>query len=242
VLRENRGFTLIELVMIIVIIGVLATVATRKMGSTIETARVEQTKKELTQLSFAIVGNPDLYTDGARTDFGYVGDVGALPPSLTALTTNPGGYSTWNGPYIVGDFKNDGYRKDAWKTDYVYSDTVLRSTGSGSNIDKVFAASTPALLSNSVSGYVVDAGNDVPGTDFIDSLWISLIYPNGIGGTTTSSAHPDANGSFSFSAIPIGNHALRLVYIPDSDTVTLAVSVTPNNTTKLSITFPADLW
>jgi len=236
------GFTLIELVIVILLVGVLATIATRKMSVSIETAQYEQTKKELDQLARAIVGNPEVYVNGARADFGYVGDVGALPPNLDALAQNPGGYATWDGPYMATGFKSDGFKKDAWDVNYVYTDTLIRSTGSGSNIDKLFANSSADLLNNLVEGVVVDAGSTMPGAVYKDSLIVRLIYPDGSGNYTTALANPDAKGNFSFSNVPIGAPRLSLIYLPDSDTVSYNVSINPGGVVKLSIVFPADLW
>lgn len=236
------GFTLIELVIVILLVGVLATIATRKMSTSIETAQYEQTKKELDQLAFAMVGNPDVYVNGARSDFGYVGDVGALPPDLDALVQNPGGYATWDGPYMATGFESDGFKKDAWSVNYVYIDTLIRSTGSGSNIDKLFANNSVDLLNNVVEGVVIDAGSTMPGADYKDSLIIRLTYPDGSGNYTTASTNPDAKGNFSFASIPIGAPRLTLIYLPDSDTVSYNVSVNPGSVVKLSIVFPADLW
>ena len=231
-----------ELVIAIVIVGILATIATRKMSDTVEDARYQQTKKELDHLAYAIVGNPELYSKGARSDFGYVGDVGALPPNLNALVTNPGGYSTWNGPYIDSGSSGTDHLTDAWGTAYTFTDTLVRSSGSGSNIDKLLANSSSELLSNTVSGFVVDASRDIPGSTYRDSLQIRLTYPNGSGGTTTTTVSPDADGSFSISSIPIGNQTLQVIYIPDTDTVSYTVCVLPGRTARLDIVFPADLW
>ena len=236
------GFTLIELAIVILLVGVLATIATRKMSTSIETAQYEQTKKELDQLARAIVGNPEVFVNGARADFGYVGDVGALPPDLDALVQNPGGYATWDGPYMATGFESDGFKKDAWSANYVYTDTLIRSTGSGSNIDKLFANSSADLLNNVVEGVVVDAGSAMPGADYKDSLVIRLTYPDGSGGYTTALTNPDAKGNFSLSNIPIGPHPLNVIYSPDSDTVSYNVSINPGSVVKLSIVFPTDLW
>jgi prepilin-type N-terminal cleavage/methylation domain-containing protein len=238
----EKGFTLIELVIVIIIAGILATVAVRKMTASIDAAKYEQTKKELDQLAYAVAGNPDLYAKGARTDFGYVGDIGALPPNLDALVQNPGGYSTWNGPYIDAGFGGDDFKRDAWNIPYTYTDTLLRSTGSGSNIDKVFANSSAELLSNVVSGFAVDADNTMPGSTYKDSMVILFTYPDGSGSTTTVTVNPDEKGNFNFSGIPIGLHTLRVIYVPDTDTVSFIVGVTPGSTVKLPIIFPADLW
>jgi prepilin-type N-terminal cleavage/methylation domain-containing protein len=68
-LRTNSGWTLIELVIVIVILGIIAAVATTKMSTSIETAQYEQTKQEMDQLTYAIVGNPAVYSSGTRTEF-----------------------------------------------------------------------------------------------------------------------------------------------------------------------------
>ncbi|UCD63870.1 MAG: prepilin-type N-terminal cleavage/methylation domain-containing protein [Candidatus Zixiibacteriota bacterium] len=241
-MRNISGFTLIELAIVIVIIGVIAAIATQKLSSSVETARVEQTKQEMEQLAYSITGNPNVYSKGTRTDFGYVGDVGALPDSLGALAVNPGGYATWNGPYMGSGLNEDDFKNDAWGVEYEYEDTVIRSTGSGSNIEKVFAISTASLTSNTVKGYVVDANHDVPGASEYTDMILRLTYPNATGSTTSSSINPDAYGNFSFAGIPIGCHTLDVIYSPEADTVSYNVTVEPSRTVKLSITFPADLW
>ncbi len=239
---SNRGFTLIELVLIIVVLGILGGVATMKFSENLETAKFEATQAEMEAIAYAIVGNPNLYAKGARSDFGYVGDIGALPPNLDALASNPGGYGTWDGPYIKGDFDSDDFKKDGWNINYTYTDTLLRSTGSGSNIDKVFAVNSTSLLSNNICGYVIDASMDMPGSTYDDSLTMRLKYPDGSGGLTNTSINPDAKGSFCFNTIPVGNHTLTVIYIPDSDTISLPICVVPNQDVSLEIIFPADLW
>lgn len=239
---NRRGFTLVELVMVIVILGIIASVVTRQISTSVETAQYEKTKNELDQLAFAIAGNPRAHTAGTRTDFGYVGHVGALPLSLDNLAVNPGGYATWRGPYIIRGMENDDFKLDAWNVAYQYSNTLLRSVGSGANIDKIFAASTDHLLNNTVSGYIRDANGEQPGTTFKDSLTVIITYPDGTGGVNNVAAIPSASGRFSFAGVPVGNHSLRLIYLPDSDTISLAVSVEAGARVKLDLTFPADLW
>ena len=239
---DNRGFTLIELVIVIIITGILAAVAIKQMSTSIKTASYEQTKRELDELARAIAGNPSAYAEGARTDFGYVGDIGALPPNLDALVTNPGGYATWDGPYIEGGITASDFKLDAWKTPYLYVDTLIRSTGSGTDIDKVFAGSRAELLANTVRGCFRNADGSVPGVNHRDSVEICFTYPNGIGAYTTAAMHPTSEGDFAFSNIPIGNHRLEVIYIPDADTTVYPVCVMPGRVTSLDITSPADLW
>jgi prepilin-type N-terminal cleavage/methylation domain-containing protein len=237
-----RGFTLIELVIVILIIGVLGTVATITMDQSISTAKFDQTKKELDNLAFAIAGNPELYANGARTDFGFVGDNGVLPSSLDDLVQNPGGWATWDGPYIERGLNLDDFKKDAWDINYTLVGTLIRSTGSGSNIDKLLANSSAALLSNTVGGMIVDADRQTPPGTYPDSVTVLLAHPNGAGAVTQTSTSVDSHGRFAYSNIPIGNHTLSVIYIPDSDTMTYAVTVNPSRNVTLDIVFPADLW
>jgi type II secretory pathway pseudopilin PulG len=237
----SAGFTLIEVVLIIILLGVLATVAVTRLDDATETAKFEQTRNEMQQLAYAIAGNPHANSGDGRSDFGYVGDVGSIPGSLGDLVTNPG-YGTWDGPYVSSAFDPDGFRKDAWGADYVLVDTVIRSTGSGQAIDLVFAASKSALMSNTVSGRLVDGSHEPPRSTFKDSVQLRLTYPDGSGGFTTAVAWPSDDGGFAFSGVPIGDHICVAVFSPTSDTVSYRVPVYPAREAYLNVVFPADLW
>lgn len=240
--RTSSGFTLIEVVLVIVVAGILAGVAMRGSKQIAESARSEETKQELEALSNAIIGNSSLENSGSQPDFGYVGDVGSLPPNLDALVTNPGGYSTWNGPYIQNRFSQttDDYKRDAWNSFYGYSGGVtITSTGSGSNIIRNLAPSTDDLLMNNVSGLILDVDGTPPGNILKDSLSLRFMYPDGTGNISTKSISPDAGGYFSFDSIPIGNQDIYVIYAPSSDTVRRYVSVLANSSSYLEFRMPA---
>jgi prepilin-type N-terminal cleavage/methylation domain-containing protein len=239
----QRGFTLVELVLVIVITGILATVAFRTAGTLSETARTEETKQELDALACAIVGNPELQTNGTRSDFGYVGDVGAMPSDLDALYANPGVYTTWKGPYIGNHFTQiaDDYKKDAWGDEYEYAGGVtIRSNGSG--IVRKLAIAMSDLLQNEVNGVVYDLDGTPPGSIYHDSVAVHLIVPDGGGGMVTRATTPDDGGYFSFTGIPIGNHTLNIIYLPDSDTLTRFVAVLPNSSLFSEYYLPSEVW
>lgn len=243
--QPQGGFTLIEVILVILIIGIMASVALRSMQPAVGRARVEATMQEMDLLARAIIGDANQIQDGIRTDFGYVGDVGALPPDLDALVTNPGGYSTWEGPYILNSFVEDpdDYKKDAWGDLYTYTGGVtITSTGGGSTITKQFAENASDLTSNTVTGNVYDGLGAGPGSD--DTLvTVTIFYPDGSGGLTSLSTNPSAAGAFSFtSSISIGNHLVRAVYSTANDTTAIYVSVTPGTNAHCEVRFPGSIW
>ena len=165
--HRESGFTLIEVLMTVVIIGILAAVAMRSVQSSIDGSRIRETQAEIDELIVAIAGNPDLYNNGMRSDFGYVGDVGAVPGSIDDLVTNPGGYTTWDGPYVSRRFTQDadGFKKDAWGNNYTFSSGItLASTGGGSTaMTKSAAAGAAAMATPPVNGPRTPAGGGRPG-------------------------------------------------------------------------------
>ena len=248
-LRREAGYSLVELVVVIIILGVLASVAVKSVRLSTETARVEQTKRELDQLAHAVTGNPDLVSGGTRTDYGYIGDVGAMPSNLDALVSNPGSYVTWDGPYIRDDFyassgaSESEFEFDGWGRQYTYTGgNSITSTGSGSSITRQLANSTADLLSNTVAIVVTDLSNTPPGVNFTDSVNIVLDYPNGVGGTTVAWVHPGTDGFAEFSSIPVGQHRLRVVYIPNADTLTRQVYVNPGQLVSVNIRLFREVW
>ena len=242
---ENRGYTLIELILVIVIIGILASIAVQSLKSSDENQRFNRTVDEMEMLARGIVGDERLVSGGIRTDFGYVGDVGALPPNLDALVTNPGGYATWNGPYIISDFveNTEDYKRDAWNNLYTYSGGVtISSTGGGSSMTKQFANSISSLTSNSIYGIVRDKTGCSP-SDCASNVTVTIYYPDGNGSTTSSSTTPARSGEFSYeNFIPTGLHLIRAVVTGVEDTTAKYVAVNPGSDVYTELRFPSNLW
>jgi general secretion pathway protein G len=115
---KNRGFTLTELIIVIVLLGILSVVAIPRMGGIAERARITTTQGEMRILRDALSGEE-----------GFLTHVGRLPTTaegLPALITVPTGVSPWDrwtergwrGPYVEAN--GDAYRQDAWGRLYVY--------------------------------------------------------------------------------------------------------------------------
>jgi prepilin-type N-terminal cleavage/methylation domain-containing protein len=247
-LTSKTGYSLIELLVVILIIGIITSIAVKSLRLSNETARIEQTKKELDQLAWAIAGDPQLLSGGVRTDFGYIGDVGSMPPNLDALVSNPG-FAVWNGPYIRDDFyptdtsSEMEFKIDAWGTTYTYMGGVtITSQGGGTSLTREIAPSLDHLLRNRVSAVVTDLGNIPPGETYKDSITFLLTYPNGSGSMTTRTRYPSADGFVRFDSIPIGSHRMQVVYMSANDTLTRMVNVEPGQDCYVTVSLYDNLW
>lgn len=245
--NKSSGYSLIELVVVLVIIGIIATVAMRSLRATTDTARVEETKRRMEKIAHAITGDPTLVSSGSRTNYGYLGDVGGLPPNLDALVANPGGYSTWRGPYIVDDLTPDGtnsrFKQDGWGKPLSYSGGITVSSSGGSiAITRSLASSATSLLHNQVAVMITDLNLSAPGNIYRDSVKTILDVPNGSGGTTTKVKFPAADGYLRYDSIPVGRHLLRVVYIPNNDTLRRQVHVDPGMTVPVNVQLFRKVW
>lgn len=103
--RRDDGYTLLELLVVLTILGLLTALATPYVIRYIESGRVKTARTEVANISSAL----DLYKS----------DVGQYPTSaqgLDALIKQPGGVDNWNGPYL----KKTGDLKDPWGHPYNY--------------------------------------------------------------------------------------------------------------------------
>ena len=142
----NRGFTLVELVIVIVALGLIAAVGIPRIGGLITDSKVTVTKAELVELKKAIVGNSQLVAGNSLVSRGFEGDVGFAPSRLQDLAIKPDSIPGWDriqrlgwhGPYI--DTANGEYLTDAWGAAYSYDSGVrtIASSGSGETITVLF--------------------------------------------------------------------------------------------------------
>ncbi|UCE66606.1 MAG: prepilin-type N-terminal cleavage/methylation domain-containing protein [Candidatus Zixiibacteriota bacterium] len=242
---RNRGYTLIEMILVVVIIGILASVAIQSLSKTEDSRRLDETMAEIEDIARAIAGDERLISDGVRTDFGYVGDIGSLPSNLDGLVANPGGYATWKGPYIRNKFNenSEDYRRDAWDNLYTYAGgIVVVSNADGNPITKQFAASAGDLTSNTIKGVVRDKAG-LPPSDSASHVNVTVYYPDGSGSMTSSTTSPVRSGEFSFdNQIPIGIHFIRAVDLNAGDTASKYLAVNPGSITLTELRMPSELW
>ncbi|WP_213881940.1 type II secretion system major pseudopilin GspG [Pseudomonas sp. dw_358] len=83
--RHHRGFTLLEMLAVIVLLGIVATIVVRQVGGNVEKGKYGAGKAQMASLSMKIES--------------YAMDVGSPPKNLTDLITKPATARNWSGPY-----------------------------------------------------------------------------------------------------------------------------------------------
>ncbi len=223
--HNEHGFSLVTILAMIVALSIMTSIALEVITPALEEQRRVETIRELQEIGNAIAGDYALGGAMSGADFGYVGDVGSMPSSLASLQTNPGGYSTWNGPYILDEFTEATNESitDGWGTSFSYAGGItVSSTGSGSSISYTLVKSTTDLLNCGFSGTAEGANRVKPGTSAGNIIAI-VTYPNGVGGFKSDTTSVNSLGVFSFaSGIPIG---IRSVMIKDTIATDSASSI-----------------
>ncbi len=240
-MKRQNGFTLMELLVVLLIIGILSTVALRTIDATRDRALFDQTAKEMKELIYAMVGNPELTANGRRIDFGFYGDMMRLPNDLDELVENTSNSPHWKGPYLRREFLQDtmGYRLDAWGNPYTFdpSTGTLATLGNGKYPMTMKVVDTIThLTENYVMGNVTDADNTPPG-EKANTIGIYLYLPNG----SFYFTRPDQGGYYEFSPqthgpIPIGNHKI-VAKRSGGDSIVKWVTVVPRSRTVVDFRF-----
>ena len=98
----QSGFTLIEVLLVVVIIGILVAVVAPRLGGRVGESQVSAAKQSMDAIRLAV----DMY----EVDNGY------YPASLQNLITK-GSEQNWRGPYI----RSGTLPKDPWQREFIYS-------------------------------------------------------------------------------------------------------------------------
>lgn len=137
--RKNAGFTLLELVVVVAVMGLISSMAMDIYTDNSNQKRFEATKERLAEIKFAIIGDPMMRVGSqAVIEGSYYYDMGRLPETLseliyqcrdasyiginsadqTSCETIAGNVweTTWNGPYLINLQSSGGdlVFHDAW--------------------------------------------------------------------------------------------------------------------------------
>ena len=113
---RQRGFTLVEMLLVLVILATLAAVVIPKFAGRSKQAKVTAAKSQISNLEIAI--------DSFEIDMGYFPKGGN---DLRDLIEEPNSNNVqdWHGPYL-----KKGIPRDPWGIDYVYDYPGKRNVGS----------------------------------------------------------------------------------------------------------------
>ncbi|HEY5040593.1 MAG TPA: type II secretion system major pseudopilin GspG [Verrucomicrobiae bacterium] len=100
---RQRAFTLVEMMLVVVIIGILAALVIPKLAGNTERARITAAQTDI--------------NGGIKGALGqYEVDAGSYPKNLQDLIVQPANARNWHGPY----FDPPKLPTDPWGTPYIY--------------------------------------------------------------------------------------------------------------------------
>lgn len=97
----QRGFTLVELLLVLVILALIAGLVLPGIIGKAESAKAKAASSQISRISMSVES--------------FYLDTGNTPSSLDELVKEPGGVTGWNGPYI-----KNALLKDPWGQEYKF--------------------------------------------------------------------------------------------------------------------------
>lgn len=237
ILINEKGFSLLEVILTVALLAIMAGVSLQIMSGNTNAQRYEETREKMDRIKIAIFGDDSLDAKGERANYGYFGDMGMLPATLSSLTTQGSqpswAFNTqyqigvgWRGPYYTDKFTTaSAVDVDAWGTSFTWTTAgtpTLTSVGSNKaagttadpySKDLTMTFPTSVRLS-SVRGFVRDNDTRVPNAK------VEIRYPSA-GAIATYSATTDSDGAFTFNTIPFTRAAMSVASVPITGLVEL---------------------
>ncbi len=134
--HKDAGYSLLEIMVVLVIMGLLATLVAPRLFGQVDKSRVTTAKAQAKSLRLAL--------DSYRLD---VGRYPTQQEGLTALITAPqGNNGSWFGPYLDGEMP-----RDPWGNSYIYEAPATNENGQ---------VLSPKVISLGADNTVGGNGND----------------------------------------------------------------------------------
>ncbi|MDZ4141454.1 MAG: prepilin-type N-terminal cleavage/methylation domain-containing protein [Methylotenera sp.] len=119
--KRQQGFTLLELLMVIALLGVVSIATMTVIIDTKDIESLDATEKRWDEIRKAIIGDTSLSLNNSPMLSGYVADMGRLPANLNELV-EIGGQPAWN-PILLSSVTPEvnGELSGGWRGPYVYT-------------------------------------------------------------------------------------------------------------------------
>ena len=231
---RKDGFTLMELIIVMALIGILTSISINIVIRTLEAQKADATLLEMETIKRAIAGDPSLIINGRRADFGYYGDMGIMPATLTdlmvqgtqpSLTNNTTYFITfgWGGPYLSKSFEGESATsiEDSWGNAYIYTDSKTVNAFGNSVYGKITSEGADGSVGG--TGYDADIDLEILKSELVSTVYgsaytidgnpmvagkVYLWSPNGSASLQKDSVITGLQGTYSFSAVPRGSRTL----------------------------------
>ncbi len=211
VASNNKGFTLIEVLVVLAIMGLFLGMSLQVFGNKAEQKRFDETRARMTEIKKAILDSLNDYVNGHRQFIGYIVDMGNLPELVdvgggnlqpVGLWTNqspplPGTLTSWQygtpsmvwmgwrGPYIETPSRGDNILRDGWGNPFHFGTSGI----SGKNMVIESYGADNKDDTGEETGYDVDLEMMIKGTEYLGA--VAGRVDNGV---TAVSIYYPANG------------------------------------------------
>jgi prepilin-type N-terminal cleavage/methylation domain-containing protein len=251
-LKKGHGFTLLEMVLVLFLMGLVASVGLMITENVDDQAKYDETKRRMAMMREAIVGNRYRTLNGQPDISGFVADMKRLPECVKELLqqkdcndddlpkwkqdASTGVWSGWRGPYLYVIPESDGKRY--FRDGYGNSDT---SDAQNSGWKYVVSGAKIMLTSKGFDGNT-SAADDISDAQWItandwqiDTIQVRFVN-NSSGALPSSQADVKLRVFLSdVSSAVESSYTIPSGAIPAGDSVVYPFSFTPSSAVPLGV-------